>query len=137
MPENPDGSLTEGSTYYYRLYVVNDLDECAGSNTLTAHTYDAIPEPVVLDELSAVGNDRVTLTWSENQNTDFEEYRIYRSTEPGVTESSYLVDTIDNREITFYDDSGLDLGSNTYYYRIFVVDKSRKISRSNEVSSGS
>ncbi len=133
----PDGSLTEGSTYYYRIYVVNDLDECAGSNMLIASTYDAIPEPVVLDELSAVGNDRVTLTWSENQNTDFEEYRIYRSTEPGVTEGSYLVDTVDNREITFYDDSGLDLGSNTYYYRVFVIDKSGKIARSNEVSSGS
>lgn len=131
----PDGGLDEGATYYYRIYVVNDLDESAGSVELKAHTHDAYPTPVVLDELSAVGSDRATLTWSTNGDTDFQEYRIYRDTVPGVTLSATLVETITDREITYYDDTGLDMGGFTYHYRVYVFDKSGKYTRSNEVTS--
>lgn len=130
----PDGGLIEGETYYYRIFVVNDLDESAGSNPLTAHTHDAYPNPVVLDPLSAIGSDRVTLTWSENTNTDFREYRIYRSTSPGVDTLTPPVETITDRERTYYDDTGLNLSSFTYYYRVYVFDKGGKSSRSNEVA---
>ena len=130
----PDGGLIEGKTYYYKVYVVNDLDESAGSDELAAQTHDAYPAPVTLDELSSLGNDRVTLTWSANGNTDFREYRIYRSTAPGVTVQSTLVATITEREVTYYDNMGLDMGSFTYYYRVYVYDKGDKYSRSNEVT---
>ncbi|UCF05318.1 MAG: fibronectin type III domain-containing protein [bacterium] len=130
----PDGGLVEGETYYYRVYVMNDLLEAAGSNELTAHTYDAIPNPVVLDPISSIGTDRLTLTWSINGNTDFKEYRIYRSTAPGVTEGSLLVATETDREKTFFDDTGLNTATTDYYYRVFVYDRSDKFSRSNEVS---
>jgi hypothetical protein len=132
----PDGGLIEGETYFYKIYVVNDLDESAGSEELVAHTYDAYPTPVILDELSSVGSDRVTLTWSANANTDFQEYRIYRTTVPGVTTDppSTLVYTITDREVTYYDDTGLNLGSFNYYYRVYVFDKGGKHSRSNEVT---
>lgn len=130
----PDGDLTEGKTYYYRIFVVNDLEETAGSNELIAHTYDAIPDAVTLDTLSSVSQDRLTLTWSMNHNTDFSKYVIYRSTEPGVTTDSDSTYTISNREITFYDDEGIDTASNDYFYRVYVVDMSGKSSRSNEVS---
>ncbi len=131
----PDGGLTEGETYYYRIFVINDLDEYAGSNELTAHTHDAYPNPVVLDPLSAMGNDRVTLTWSRNTNTDFSEYKIYRSTSPGVNDDpSLLVVTISDQEMTYYDDTGLNLSSFTYYYRVYVFDNGGKSSRSNEVT---
>ncbi len=130
----PDGELIEGDTYYYRIFVVNDLEEMTASNEISASTFDAYPAPVVLDTLSSIGTDRVTLTWSTCQATDFESYRIYRATSPGVTESSLLVDTINERELTWYDDSGLDMGSYTYYYRVLVFDQKGKSSRSNEVS---
>ncbi len=130
----PDGGLDEGETYFYKIYVVNDLDESAGSDELAAQTHDAYPTPVTLDELSSVGNNRVTLTWSVNGNTDFQEYRIYRETAPGVTTQSTLVETINDREVTYYDDTGLDLGSFNYYYRVYVFDKGGKLSRSNEVT---
>ncbi len=129
-----DIGLIEGVTYYYRVFVVNDLFESAGSNEIMGSTYDAYPDPVVLDTLSAIGDDRVTLTWSKNQNTDFKEYRIYRATQPGVTTGSLLVTTITEQEITFYDDFGLDMGSNTYYYRVYIFDRGGKSSRSNERS---
>ena len=130
----PDGSLREGRTYYYRIFVVNDLLETAGSNEVALSTFDAYPTPAVLDTVSSIGANRLTLTWSENQNTDFREYRIYRATSPGVTESSTLVKTISNREQTYYDDEGIDTVSNVYYYRIYTYDDSGKFSRSNEVS---
>lgn len=130
----PDGELKEGQTYYYRLFVVNDLDETAGSNEIAGSTFNAIPEAVVLDTLTSVGTDRVTLTWSRNYNTDFREYRVYRSTSPGVTTSSTLVTTINDQEITHFDDEGIDLIMNDYYYRIYVFDLGGNNSRSNEVS---
>ena len=131
----PDGGLMEGETYYYKIYVVNDLEESAGSNELEAHTYDAYPNPVILDDPSAIGSDRVTLTWSANGNTDYQEYRIYRATAPGVTLGSILVETITDREITYFDDTGpLDMSGFTYYYRVYVFDKSGNNSRSNEVT---
>jgi len=131
----PDGGLTEGMTYHYRVFVVNDLEETAGSNEIAVSTYDAYPTPVVLDSVSAVGTDRLTLTWSKNNDTDFKEYRIYRSLNPGVTESSTLIATISERELTYYDETGIDTQANIYYYRVFVYDKGGKFSRSNEVSS--
>ena len=129
----PDGELSEGVRYYYRIFVVNDLGESAGSNEVVANTYNAYPDPVLLDNPTSVGGGRATLTWSVNPNTDWREYRLYRSTQPGVTLSSVLVTTITDRERTFFDDSGLDLGGNTYYYRVYVFDLSGKNSRSNEV----
>ena len=129
----PDGSLKEGVRYYYRIFVVNDLDETAGSNTISTHTFDAYPDPVLLDEPSSVGSNRATLSWSENASTDFREYRLYRSLVPGVTTSSTLVTTITDRERTYFDDTGLDLALNTYYYRVYVFDIAGKSSRSNEV----
>lgn len=130
----PDGSLKEGTRYYYRVFVVNDLDETAGSNERSARTFDAVPDPVLLDDPSSVGTSRLTLTWSQSAATDFQEYRIYRSTAPGVTSTSQLVATITDRERTFFDDTGLDLAGNNYYYRVFVFDASGKNSRSNEVT---
>jgi fibronectin type 3 domain-containing protein len=131
-----DQGLIEGRIYYYRIFVVNDLSETAGSNERSAATFDAYPNPVVLDSLSAIGDDRLTLTWSRNENTDFLEYRIYRSTAPGVTDvQSDLVATILDRTRTFYDDSGLDTQLYDYYYRVYVFDASGKASPSNEMSS--
>ncbi|MDD4857902.1 MAG: fibronectin type III domain-containing protein [Candidatus Krumholzibacteria bacterium] len=128
-----DDGLKEGSHYYYRIYVVNDLGETAGSNTVSVHTLDAYPDAVVLDEPSSIGTNRLTLTWSVSSATDFKEYRLYRSTAPGVTTSSTLVATISESEVTFFDDTGLDLAGNIYYYRVFVFDQGGKSSRSNEV----
>lgn len=130
----PNSGLDQGVTYYYRIYVVNDLDETAGSNEIAASTYDALPIPVELSDPSAVGPDRLTLEWTINPDSDFAEYRIYRATSPGVTESSELVNTITDREITWFDDTGLDTSANSYYYRVLVYDLGGNNSRSNEVT---
>ncbi|MDD3643072.1 MAG: hypothetical protein PHQ19_06395 [Candidatus Krumholzibacteria bacterium] len=130
----PDTDVREARTYYYRIFVVNDLEETAGSNEIIAHTADGYPTAVILDDPSAIGATRLTLTWSRNPDTDFDRYRIYRSTAPGVTESSVLVATIEDQDLTWYDDTGIDTIGNTYYYRVFVYDLGGKSARSNEVT---
>lgn len=130
----PDSDLDQGITYYYRIYVTNDLGEAVGSNEIAASTFDALPIPVTLSDPSAVGSDRLTLEWTINPDSDFFEYRIYRDTSPGVTETSELVSVLNNREITWFDDTGLDNGANSYYYRVLVYDLGGQYSRSNEVT---
>ena len=129
-----DSNLDEAQGYYYIVYVVNDLDESAGSNVRLFNTVDLPPAPVVLDPPSSVGVDRLTLTWSVNNDTDFQHYKIYRSSSPGVTESDTEVATITDRLTTFFDDSGLDTTANDYYYRVYVYDAAGNSSRSNEVT---
>jgi hypothetical protein len=82
--------------------------------------------------LTATG---LTLGWSRNEDTDFKEYRVYRSTSPGVTDQSLQVAVFTNRFQTFFDDSGLNTVANTYYYRVYVVDNAGNRTRSNEISS--
>lgn len=130
----PDSDLDQGVTYYYRVYVSNDLGEATGSNEIAASTFDALPVPVVLSDPSSVGSDRLTLEWSINPDSDFQEYRIYRDTTPGVTETSQLVSVVTNRESTWFDDTGLDNGANVYYYRVLVYDLGGQYTRSNEVT---
>lgn len=130
----PDTDVKEGRTYYYRIFVVNDLEETAGSNEIVAHTEDTYPTPVELDDPSSVGETRLTLTWSRNADTDFAEYRIYRSTSPGVTEDSVLAAVISDQHLTWYDDTGIDTLGNSYYYRVLVYDLGGKSTPSNEVT---
>lgn len=131
----PDTDVREAETYYYRIFVVNDMEETAGSNEIAASTVDAYPEPVVLDDPSAIGPDRLTLTWSRNEDTDFAHYRVYRALSPGVTEDSSLIVTLTEQEMTWFDDIGIDTVGNSYYYRVFVYDMGGKYTRSNEVAS--
>jgi fibronectin type 3 domain-containing protein len=133
-----DHNLLEGQTYYYAIFVVNDLDESAKStNEIVAATENPPPATVVLDTVSAVGTNRLTLTWSRNDDSDFREYRVYQATEAGVDTTSTLVGGagILSRYTTFLDVTGLNLTNFTYYFRVYVFDKAGQFSRSNEVSS--
>ncbi|NIM19909.1 MAG: hypothetical protein GTO51_06645 [Candidatus Latescibacteria bacterium] len=129
-----DNNVFEGEAYYYAVYVVNDLEESAKSNERLARTDDILPTAVVLDTLSSVGPNRVTLTWSRNDDTDFDEYLVFMATAPGVGDSGSPEGTITDRYQTYLDVTGLDLAANTYYFRVFVYDKAGHKSRSNEVS---
>ena len=130
-----DSDVTQGVTYYYRAYVVNDLQESsAGSNVRAAHAQNVPPTPVVCDTPTSVTQSTLTLTWSKNGDSDFASYEVYRATAPGVTDADVLVASITDVFTTFVDDSGLDTNLNTYYYRVYVVDTAGNRSRSNEVS---
>lgn len=73
------------------------------------------------------------LSWTQNFDVDFSSYKLFRSLNPDVTLQSTLVTVIENQNILNYLDR--DLKENTtYYYRIFVFDKSGLFAASNEVS---
>ena len=131
-----DSDLDEAVTYYYVVFVVNDLGEETGSNVRALQTADLPPTPVTLDPPSSVGPTQLTLTWSVNNDTDFDYYEIWQSTSPGVTNGapSVLAATITDRTEVFADITGLDTVSNDYYFRVYVYDKQGNFSRSNEVT---
>jgi hypothetical protein len=129
----------------YRLYRdslsgVDNLDRLVTTiynENQPNYTDNGLIEGKTYDSLSAIGDYRLTLTWSRNNNTDFESYRIYRTEDiPGVTLElpSVLIGTITESEITHFDDNGIDNMVHTYYYRVYVFDSSGKYSRSNEMS---
>lgn len=130
-----DNGLIENETYYYRIYVVNDLDEMKGSNEREASTYDAIPTAVVLDPPSSIGENRLTLTWSRNNDTDFLYYRVYFDTLSVVSlDSEALQPYITLQDSNFIDHTGIDTTAHTYYYRVYVFDNGLKSRGSNEVN---
>jgi len=77
----------------------------------------------------------IALSWSRNNDADFSAYKLYRSYVPGVDGSTQreLIGDISNQSITDYTDTGLEPDS-TYYYAVYVVDRTGLTSISNEVS---
>jgi fibronectin type 3 domain-containing protein len=141
-----------GTTYYYRVYVVDGLDQSAGSNEVSITLTDNPPAAVTLStptygpgggEMPPGENtNAVKLTWLPNTESDIASYKIYRSTAPGVTTAGTLAGTVtrvnpwDTLPSQFYDSGALPAPAPgaTYYYRVFVFDNSGQSAGSNEVS---
>ena len=78
----------------------------------------------------------VTLGWTVSDETDFESYRIYRSTTAGVNinNSSNLISVITSKTANSHTDNNVKEGT-LYHYVIVVYDKfGAKSPASNEVS---
>ena len=89
------------------------------------------PAPT-LDNPYNITENSMILAWSVITHDDFQEYRLYRSTSTGVSESStLLLSTTNENENTFNDDD-LDDGT-TYYYRVYSVNNYGVAVGSNEV----
>ena len=93
------------------------------------------PVNVTLNEPANIAEHAMDLSWSKNQDDDFVQYKIYRSTASGVTQASTLVTTITDPETIYYQDADLPLPDTTYYYKVFVLDSEGLYNQgSNEVS---
>ncbi len=74
----------------------------------------------------------IELSWTMNSDADFMCYRLYRSIAPGVCPRNTLVHVATISTDTVYTD--LDtVEQESYYYRLFVVNRSGNWSGSNEV----
>ncbi|NIO49633.1 MAG: hypothetical protein GTN73_09405 [Candidatus Aminicenantes bacterium] len=73
------------------------------------------------------------ISWTINVDGNFQEYRLYRSDSPGVTDSSTLVTTITNRYSAFYEDEFGTKPTNYYYYKVYSYNLSGASTPSNEV----
>lgn len=93
------------------------------------------PDPTSIISVVAPGRyfDRLILTWTQSNALDFGQYRVYRSSNPGVDSTDILVDVITQISMTTLTDSSL-VQNVRYYYKIFVVDNTNLWSGSNEAS---
>jgi fibronectin type 3 domain-containing protein len=91
-----------------------------------------VPLPVVLF-LNGAFEDRMELAWSESGDDDFESYRIYRSKNKPVTESSHLVARVSSiTQVTVTDDEVVP--STTYNYMVVVSDATGLTANSNTIT---
>ncbi|MCJ7496805.1 MAG: hypothetical protein MUO78_01540, partial [candidate division Zixibacteria bacterium] len=97
-------------------------------------TIQSPPTAVLLFPLSSSTQSKLTIYWTKNQDNDFYSYRIYRGKTSLVSNDSLLVNTILSSTTTSFTDTGLSSGT-TYYYKVYVYDKSGLSSGSN-VESG-
>ncbi len=120
-----DTGLKEDTEYFYRIFVYNTRGLFSKSNEKSGQTNSNIPpQRVTLYPIVALQDDlhAVHLNWSENTESDFSKYKIYRSTNPSVDSTSFLVKVITNQQTNEFEDTGL-AEATTYYYRIYVYDE--------------
>jgi len=127
--------LSAGMTYYFKVYVFDQGGLSGGSNAVSASTNQAntAPAAVTLNNPADISSSSLTLSWSQNSDTDFASYRIYRSTTAGVSTSSTLVSTITTQTTVNFSVTGLNSGT-LYYFKVFVFDQGGLNTGSNEVS---
>ncbi|MBU1319170.1 MAG: fibronectin type III domain-containing protein [candidate division Zixibacteria bacterium] len=116
-----DTNVVPATTYYYIVIVSDQSGLKATSNTLTARTLaNEAPDDVVLayEKTSETG---FKLTWTRNDDSDFESYRIYRSETQDVDNDIAKLYAIVNTQgtTTFTGDNDGDV----YYYVLYVYDR--------------
>lgn len=125
--------MEEGKTYYYRIEVEDLLGARTLSNEVDATLDDLYPAPSNLSAGDPAGETTIGLSWSRNNDLDFESYRLYRSETAGVGETATLVTTLVDSERLRWLDTGLRENTD-YFYRIFVRDRGGHSTPSNELS---
>lgn len=79
------------------------------------------PDAVSLTNTEEVTSSSVKLNWSQNTDSNFSHYKIYRSSSYTVSENSSLVSTIYSQYETSYTVTGLTENS-TYYFKVYVYN---------------
>jgi fibronectin type 3 domain-containing protein len=119
-----DTNLQDTTTYYYRIYVYDNTGLSTPSNIESATTLKNQPPQAVVLSITSVNSDSaVVLSWTENEDEDFESYRIYKSQAPDtVTINSNVIKIINQASTTSFTNEDV-LPSLHYYYKVFVFDK--------------
>ena len=119
-----DSGLVTGLIYYYRLasYDLGSNESLLSDQVSGAPldlTAPLAPQGIVMQN----GEKQVTLTWSENTESDLFGYHLYRNSDSSfVPTSSDLLASISTPAVT-YTDTGLINGF-TYYYLLTAIDTS-------------
>lgn len=120
-------NLTASTTYYFIVRVVDSYDAFSDSNQVNATT---LPTPVVLNNPVNPTPVSLDLSWTKNNDLNFERYEIYKSTSP--EKLGILVATIEDQTITAHRVTGLD-PSTIYYFVVRVINPQGLFSDSNQV----
>ncbi|NNF06677.1 MAG: fibronectin type III domain-containing protein [Candidatus Eisenbacteria bacterium] len=132
--ELSDGDVTEGRTYYYRIFTRSRTGLQSGSNEIKVDVPNVRPPAqVTLNNPDGIAETSMALSWTQSNDGDFASYRIYRKGEPAVDDADELVAVVTNRETTLQFDSGL-VENTEYFYRLYVEDTAGLSTPSREIS---
>ncbi|MCP4568179.1 MAG: fibronectin type III domain-containing protein [FCB group bacterium] len=96
----------------------NDAPEIKAATRLNAAFP---PDPVQLIGYT-VSSSELLLEWTRSEISDFGGYRLFRSDDASVDETSFLVTTVTSQSTLNYNDTGLD-DTTAYFYRLYVFDE--------------
>jgi fibronectin type 3 domain-containing protein len=134
-----DGGLEPDSTYYYVVYVVDEIGLTAVSNEVSATTLANAPPAAV--ELYApwapADTTSLMLSWSQSDDEDFAQYELLGWEQdppnPPDTSTQHVLARFDTRQETFYTHTSLR-DSIVYWYQVAVIDSFGARTLSNTVS---
>jgi len=89
-------------------------------------------EPVELADPTDITTNSMKLAWTRSLDPDFAFYRLYRSSQPGVSDASTLIYETSTINENYFTDTGLTPAT-AYYYRVYTVNSDRASAPSNEV----
>lgn len=98
--------------------------------------YQQTNEPPAESEIvstNQVSSSSIEIVWEQNQEDDFDSYKLIRSESSGVDSSDAIITQLFDQRQLQYLDTDLAEG-NTYYYRLYTFDKGGLSSSSREVS---
>ncbi|PKK84561.1 MAG: hypothetical protein CVT49_03015 [candidate division Zixibacteria bacterium HGW-Zixibacteria-1] len=126
-----DENLNESTQYFYRIYVYDNTGLSAASSVISAVTLvNQAPAPVTL--AAGVDGAVVSLSWSSNNDSDFESYRVYRAASiPASIDQLTPLVIVNARAETAFENSP---GNGTFYFGVAVFDKQGKWAVSNWVN---
>lgn len=128
-----DTGLSAITSYYYRVFVVDEAGYASGSNIIRAETTDLpalhLEEPLPAD----IGKSWVKLRWSRSREEDRVVYRLYRAQHPAVSSFDLLIATVTNRIDTVFLDQSVS-PSQKYYYVVYHYDSRGNEKASNEIN---
>jgi fibronectin type 3 domain-containing protein len=122
-----DGSLTNGTMYYYVVSAVNSTGESANSVQVSAQPVAPTQVPTVpVGLVVTTGNAQVSLTWTASNGAT--NYHVKRGTTSGGPYTQIGAPTS-----ATYTDSGLTNGT-TYYYVVSAVNSAGESANSTQAS---
>ena len=129
-------NLAASTNYYFKLRTVdtgsltNDSNEVNGSTVAV----NLPPAAVKLNTPSDVGDTALKLSWSQNNDSDFDSYELYMGNRSGfnLTDDTLLY-TLFNQSTVSHTVEGLT-NNTTYFFKIRVLDTGGLRNDSNEVS---
>jgi hypothetical protein len=115
-----DAGLVDNTRYYYRVFVHDDAGGTAGSNEQSVVTANRPPTPVRLSVSGTTANS-IALTWTQNDDHDFNEYRLLQGT-TSTTFPTTVISFTQRAQVShtlFFATSD----STRYFFKVVVYDK--------------
>jgi predicted phage tail protein len=122
-PPYLDAGTEYGKTYQYYVQSIHDKTESDVTGPVAVTPKDIFPPRVPTGLTASAGLASVELAWERNTESDFKEYRVYRSAADGRGEGpGSFVQIAQGLEAPSYSDHNIESGKH-YRYRVAAVDQ--------------